>query len=463
MKKFISLLLAAVMLLSLTACGKGEKENEEEKHYSADDIAISTEHFSFTRAEVSYIFHKNYSDFKYNYPDSVDMYNIDTSASLKDQVYHDDLTWFRYFADAATEYMSQILVYCEGAYEEGIELTDEDREEIEKTVRTWTDYAKKYEYTESELFGKYFNKDVTADTLRAFLEKEGLANAYRNKVVSGFDFSDEDLSAFADKNPDQFLYVDYLKFTVDEDETDTPREYADRLAAAKTADEYLTVVNDYLVNVLDQDEADIKLDDCSVKGELKKTYSEYSDWAFGGAKAGETFTKENAVDGQYTVYMLTAEPYRDEVLTKNVRIIQENIASHKSYKETIDYLNGLIDDWKEEGGTEDGFAALAEKKSEDSETKDFGGLISAVARYDESVAEGIREWLFQEGRAIGDTGVVKGDECYYAVYFCGEEDAGWKITASIGKAQEELQSVYDGLEEKHPATVNAEVVDSLEA
>ena len=31
MKKFISPLLAAVMLLSLTACGKGEKENEEEK------------------------------------------------------------------------------------------------------------------------------------------------------------------------------------------------------------------------------------------------------------------------------------------------------------------------------------------------------------------------------------------------------------------------------------------------
>lgn len=468
MKKTVSLLLIFALLAAfipaLTSCGdKPEEGKKEETAYTADDIAMSTENFSFTRAEVSYIFHKNYSEMKLKYADSVDMYNIDTESSLKDQIYYDDYSWFQYFADMATDYMKEILVFCEAAKADGMELTEEEKEGIEASLKTWTDYARDYDYKIEDLLGKYYNSDVTIDTMRSFMEKETLAMDYQSKLVDTYDFTEEELKQYVADHYDDFYYIDYLKFEIDEDDCSTPKATADSLAAAKTPDEFLSLAKDYLENVKEDKKADETLASCTVTGEKKKDYSDFSKWAFDGGKENATYTETDEVDGVYTVYMLTKTPYIDEVSTRNIRVLQENVSSHNSYQDTINYLNSLLDDWKAGDATERAFADMVIEKSDDGETASVGGLINAVSRFDTTLSAELINWTFDSARKAGDTGVVKGgDSFYYAVYYIGEEIPGWKADANIGISQERLNSDYEAQLEKSPVQLFDDVINSLE-
>lgn len=467
MKKLLSLLLAAITVLSLFACTADKEQNENDGDdvlYSSSDIALSSENFSFTRAEVSYLFHKNYSDFKYSDPDTVDFYKIDTDASLKDQVYYDDYTWFQFFADTATDYMQEVLILCEGALAAGIELDDEDRATIDETIKSWTDYAEKYEYTEKELFGKFFNEEVNTSVMKSFLEKDALSAKYRSALVSEYEFTDDMIKEYVEKNRDNFYYIDYLKYTIDEDDVSTPKATAQTFANAKTADEFLSLVSDYITDTLkkDEDEKTADLEECSVIGEQKKTYGTFSPWAFGGASDNQTFIEEDEVDGEYTVYFLTRAPYLDTVPTRNIRIISDNVSSYSKYQDVVDHLNELLDDWKEKGGTEEEFAKLAQSESDDADTRDNGGYVGNMTQFDTSLGEKVRTWVFSDERKAGDTEIILGEGCYYAVYFCGEDIPGWQLNSELSLAQEKLENQYDELADKYSVTVNDKVIASLE-
>ena len=470
MKKTLSLLLAIALLLTslfvFSSCNE-DKENEEKKEentYTSDDIAMSSENFSFTRGEVSYIFHKNYSEMKMKYADSVDMYNIDTESSLKGQIYYDDYSWFQYFADMATDYMKELLVFCEAAKADGMEITQEEKDGIDAALKTWTDYARDYDYKIEDLLGKYYNSDVTIDTMRSFMQKETLAMDYQSKLVSEYNFTDEELKQFVSDNADDFYFIDYLKFEIDEDDCDTPKATADSFAAAKTPDEFLALAKDYLENVKKDKNADTTLASCTVTGEKKKEYSDFSKWAFDGVAENSTYIETDEVDGVYTVYMLTKAPRTDDDNSKNIRILMENVSSHNSYQDTINYLNGLIDEWKAGEATEGSFADMVIEKSDDSETAGYGGLISSLCRFgnDNSLPAELISWTFDSARKVGDTGVVKGDGCYYAVYFSGEDIPGWQINANIGLGQNRLNEDFEAKLENHPVTLNTEVINSLE-
>ena len=86
-RRLVSLALAAVFcVLPLASCKKGDAgSDDDDKVYTAGDIAMSTENFTISRAEVSYIFYQNYNEFVNNNSETVNMYNIDTNSSIKKQ------------------------------------------------------------------------------------------------------------------------------------------------------------------------------------------------------------------------------------------------------------------------------------------------------------------------------------------------------------------------------------------
>ena len=105
MKKIISLLLALVFIAApLAACSDNteETDNSQNSKYNADSIVLSTENFSYTRAEYSIAFYQ-YCNEIFSDQETVDFYNVDSNLSLKNQVYYDDVTWFDYFSDMAVD------------------------------------------------------------------------------------------------------------------------------------------------------------------------------------------------------------------------------------------------------------------------------------------------------------------------------------------------------------------------
>lgn len=467
-KRILAMMLSLLMLLSLASCSSGDKKDDgkkdDETEYQSFDIAVSTENFSFSRAEVAYAFYQSYNDFKTNNSESVDMYNIDTTATLKDQVYHDDVTWFDYFMDDTLTYVTELCVYCEAAKADGLELDDEDRAQIDASIKTWTDYAENYYYPIDQLLSDFFNTDVTTGVMKSYMEKEALAMKYYNSMVSEMTFTDDELAATVEADRDSFYFIDYIKYVVDENDTENPEEVANKLASAKSEDEFIEMLRDYLINEVGKEEDKVDTDSCYYSFMQRIEGSDFSEWAFGGdAKAGETFIRPNKVEGQYSVYFLLKAPTLEDYHARNIRYITEQIAGHKTFIEAENTLKDILSDWRENDGTEEGFAKLADERIKDESVVKNGGLLENIMKSDESLPEGMADWLYAEDRVPGDTSTFKADSYYIGVVYVGEGEVAWKLTARYAATAGKTKEKFTALKELYPLTVNEEVVKSVDA
>ena len=82
----------------------------------------------------------------------------------------------------------------------------------------------------------------------------------------------------------------------------------------------------------------------------------------------------------------------------------------------------ILDTWLAGEKTEDSFALLATEKTEDSGSKQIGGLYESV--YIGQMVEPFEDWCFDESRKTGDIGLVKTTYGYHVMYYIDGEE-GW--------------------------------------
>lgn len=462
MKKIIALLLAVVFVsMPLAACNDGAGNETEENKYKASDVVLKSENFSFTRAEFSIVFHQYFMDFFYD-SEVVDFYNVDLEASLKDQVYYDDVTWFSYFADMAVDYMTTMLTLCEAAKDDGMELSEDEIAEIEKAVDTYVRYAADYGYSEDEYFTNLFGKDADQDALREYYKKEALAYKYQMKEMDSYSFTDEEMMAYAEENRESFMTIDYISYTFDEDKDKNAKAAADSLAKITDPSAFDSYLITYMTDTLMLKQEEITTKDCYNKCKYYDEYSEFSKWAFGeGAAAGTTYVKANEVDGQYTVYLLTKAAGLRTEPTKDVRTITVSIDSHETTAKAQSYAEELLKKWQDGEATEESFIELVKSES-DSETEIANdGLTKGVAIGDD-VPEGLCDWLYDSATVPGSADVFKATGCYYVVYFCGDGEIKWKMDAESVLVNEKLTEKEEALAEQYPVEKFDKVINSLE-
>ena len=111
--------------------------------------------------------------------------------------------------------------------------------------------------------------------------------------------------------------------------------------------------------------------------------------------------------------------------------------------------------WKAGDATEDSFAALANELSEDGGSNTNGGLYTKVLK-GQMVTE-FNDWLFDESRQPGDTGVVYGESSNYAgyhvMYFVGDDVPCWQVQVENTLRSRDTEAWQKGL------TDSAEVVE----
>ena len=100
--------------------------------------------------------------------------------------------------------------------------------------------------------------------------------------------------------------------------------------------------------------------------------------------------------------------------------------------------------WKDGDATEESFAALANKLSEDPGSNTNGGLYKQV--YKGQMVSEFNDWCFDDSRKAGDTGIVANDAAggsyigYHVMYFVGTDDPYWMVQvrkAMMNKAYSE--------------------------
>ena len=168
-----------------------------------------------------------------------------------------------------------------------------------------------------------------------------------------------------------------------------------------------------------------------------------TEWVFNAERQEGDLTLIESGDNYYVV--LFHSRGRNDYNTVDVRHILFKVDTSSLDSKADDYQAKLeelkagkkqeaenaLQAWKAGDATEESFAALANKLSEDPGSNTNGGLYKQV--YKGQMVSEFNDWCFDESRKAGDTGIVANDAAggsyigYHVMYFVGTDDPYWMV------------------------------------
>lgn len=115
------------------------------------------------------------------------------------------------------------------------------------------------------------------------------------------------------------------------------------------------------------------------------------------------------------------------------------------------YAQGVLDKWLAGDKTPDSFAELAKEYSEDDDSNTKGGLYEGIHKGD--LAEGFDEWLFAEGRQVGDYGLIKTEHGWHVMYYAGSEPQ-WIYTCRTAVINKKGAEFMGAVMEQYPIEID---------
>jgi len=396
--------------------------------------AAESTNFEVNGAMMTYFFHSNYS----SYSSILSYFGVDTTKSLKTQAcsFVENGTWFDYFVASTKSYVAELLGICEGAAAAGYGIDDVDQSDIDASIAALKEAAKAAGYSLNNYLKVSMGAGVNEKDVRDCLELTALATFYANKFTSERTYTDEEIEAYYNSNPADFNGVDLISYTVNASDfmakdTDgnpvgdtaeasaSAKAEADKLAAASSADEFKSLIGEYITAHTDAEDVDAAVEACVKEHVLAADITAAADWAF-SAKAGDTHTTGVEGDTSYTVYYLTKESYRDETTNRNVRHI---LLSNETYTDSAK-AEEVFAEWEAAGFSDEKFAELVAEYSADTGSLETAGVYENVAHGE--MTNTFNAWLFDTSRKVGDHDIVESDFGWHIMEYLGEaEDVAW--------------------------------------
>ena len=419
--------------------------------------AYTVDGVNYTAAEYTYFYRTAYNQYA-----SYGM--VSTSTPLDEQVYNQETgeTFDDYFKTYAEESLKSLTLLSREAASEGMTLSDDEKAEIEDTIKSYKTSAAQYGYTLSTYLKANFGPYMTEGKLRDLLEMQTLAGNFYNEKLAGFTYEQDELNAYYDENAgtlDTFVHntcfisssTDYFD-TEDADEAKAQaKDLADQMAAGlKDGGDFQALAEQY---TKDQDNPTIYTN-LTVPG--SQLSSLYGDWLRDTArKSGDvTVMESSSGTGYFVVQFLDRYLLTDG--TADIRHIlikaetdegadaptAEQMAAAKAKVEE------LLATWQSGEATEDSFAALANENSEDTGSNTNGGFYNA---YRGQMIPNFDSWIFDPARQTGDTGIVENDnngtEGYHLIYYVGSNTPYWQQQATSALQDADMGEWLDGLME----------------
>ncbi|MBQ9461996.1 MAG: peptidyl-prolyl cis-trans isomerase [Clostridia bacterium] len=511
-KRVITAMIAGTLALATVAsgCGAFNKTNENTESTAVSnivsgsekgrtkipvstDFAAKTEHFQIATPIANFLFNSYYE----NRRDAYSYQGLDVTKDLKDQYYDEEggVTWFDFFMNETKKYLGQVLVMCESAREDGIELDDKDMEDVKATMDSIESAANAAGESVDDYIVKHFSESITRTDLENYLQLTALANKYYTNVYNSFTYTDEQYEKYFEENKTSYQYADFLKFNfvfpTDSDSSDSSdskaqaaaeekaKAFAEDLAKCKTEKEFKKYVKTYLTNNPDviTSSAESSMSDSEVKeaietavnGTLMKKYpyevtSDGGKWLFDLArKEFDSTVIKNT--NSYTAFLLLKPAYRDESVSRNVRHILFTPKSYGGEGQIMEIAfqkaNEVYNDWKKNDPTEEHFAELAKQYSDDGGSKENGGLYENVKQGDMVAA--FDNWLFSASRKPGDSGIVQTEFGYHIMYYIGSDDTPtWKKSMDTLMRQDSFNERYEELSQKYTVQYNDDAINTIE-
>ena len=389
------------------------------------------------KVEFDYVYNTSKNNYITQYGSYLSYFGLDTSKDLSTQMYSDTLTWQDYFEQNAVESLKQNKALMAEAKAAGFTYdTTDEYNTFKETIKTSAAAAgvSDKEYVRS-IYGSY----ATMGRIEEYVKNDMVMNAYYQKLQEDNAPSDDEIQSYYEENKATYDSVDYRLTTIEADLPTEPTELADPVeetAADTTGTTDGTAATDTTQDTAYQpsdaeiakamEDAKVLADDAeqtvAKDGEAheneKKTSVNYmiSDWLFDDArKAGDTTVITN--DNSHCYYVVAFEKrYLDETPSADVRVI---IPTEDKTGEEI------LEEWKNGAATEDSFAELCKKYTQDTSAVENGGLFEQVTKT--GMTEELSNWIFDSSRQAGDTVAITVSDTTYVLYYIGQDQPEWKI------------------------------------
>lgn len=227
------------------------------------DTTISAGERSFSVAECNYVYHMQYISLMNTYGDYAStLFKLDTSKPLDEQECplnkegKENYTWDRYFRDATRSQLKQLAAYEAYAGQHDIKLDDNDLKEIDDTIASIAETAKKNNYgSVSKFLAANYGRGCNESVARDIMKLQALAAKVQTSITDAETYTAEELAAKYDSvkdSYDKFTYSYYLvaaelpEHEHSEDEDEHAHEPTDeaKAAAKATAEEILAKLSD---------------------------------------------------------------------------------------------------------------------------------------------------------------------------------------------------------------------------
>ena len=389
------------------------------------------------KVEFDYVYNTSKNNYITQYGSYLSYFGLDTSKDLSTQMYSDTLTWKDYFEQNAVESLKQNKALMAEAKAAGFTYdTTDEYNTFKETIKTSAAAAgvSDKEYVRS-IYGSY----ATMGRIEEYVKNDMVMNAYYQKLQEDNAPSDDEIQSYYEENKATYDSVDYRLTTIEADLPTEPTELADPVeetaadttgttdgtAATDTAQDTAYQPSDAEIakamedaKVLADDAEQTVAKDGEAHENEKKSSVNYmiSDWLFDDArKAGDTTVITN--DNSHCYYVVAFEKrYLDETPSADVRVI---IPTEDKTGEEI------LEEWKNGAATEDSFAELCKKYTQDTSAVENGGLFEQVTKT--GMTEELSNWIFDSSRQAGDTVAITVSDTTYVLYYIGQDQPEWKI------------------------------------
>lgn len=229
------------------------------------DTTISAGERGFSVAECNYVYHMQYISLMNTYGNYAStLLHLDTTKPLDEQECpsfmnkegKENYTWDQYFRDATKSQLKQLAAFEAYAEQHDIKLTDDDYAEIDDTIASIAETAKKNNYgSVSKFLAANYGRGCNESVARAIMELQTLAGKVQTSITDVETYTAEQLAEKYDSvkdSYDKFTYSYYLvaaelpEHEHSEDEDEHAHEPTDeaKAAAKATAEEILAKLSD---------------------------------------------------------------------------------------------------------------------------------------------------------------------------------------------------------------------------
>ena len=402
--------------------------------------AISVAGIDFSSAEFDYFYSKAFSDYEQYIKERLGessaaafLPSSDRSHSSQTYNYETGETWAEFLTEYAIDQIADSAKYYHAARAAGFTLPPEAIEAIDEEMAAYASYAEMYGMSTDTFIRTYIGRNMSESSIRKTLEFMYTVSAYRESIYDSFTYTAQELAAkYAEEKDDldsfafRFFQIEPAMDSMENFETgeDYEAANAEALSAAyerarqivariETEDDFIYEAAAYNFEEYGSPDSTARTFPGSALG------SEYKDWMLSEGRQYNDIDVFEASTGALIVYFVERDD--NEYLMTEMRqilIMPEEVYPGMFIEEEDDpeYHAALYDAdlsalelaetariaFIEAGGTEEAFIQISNEGYSDDTTGGHYNYISKNAANNKMVPE-IEEWLFDPGRAIGDT------------------------------------------------------------